>query len=101
MFKLKSIQRVNEVSVKVCVEMDAGEWTKAKRDNALGQLYGIDISNEVYHLTGVKAYEPSVNDRNRSKDGIKLIELYYQDTVWQPAPDNVIIVDFVARRRAA
>lgn len=98
-FKIVSVSRVSEETVSVKVRMDAKAWLKAKRDKALGALYGVDISNEVYRTFGVKAYNPTVADRDNASGGIKWITLYYADNTWTNAPNNVIYVDFVSKKR--
>lgn len=100
-FKIVSIERVSQGQVKVRVRMDAKAWLKARRAGALGQLYGVDISNAAYRQCGVKAYNPTVSDRERAQGGIKWLELYYHDESWAPAPDNVIRVDFINKRKVA
>lgn len=77
--------------------MDAKIWRKADK----GALYGIDVSNEVFRQYGVKAYNPSVSDRDRASGGLKWIDLYYIDETWSEPPNNVIEVDFINKRRAA
>lgn len=63
----------------VVVKLDSKAWTKLRTKGQLGQLYGVDISNEVYKLTNqlVPAYNPTVSDRDRAKNGIKTIRLSY------------------------
>lgn len=99
MFQVKNIVRVNADTVKVTVTMSIKEFNKAKKDS-LGQLFGIDISNHVYREYGVKAYNPTVDGiKTRAKNGIKTLQLYYRDDSWVYV-DNVIRVDFSARRAA-
>lgn len=101
MFKIASVYRHNEELITVKVTLSAKEWFKAKNQGQLGQLYGVDISNAVYREYGVKAIYPIVGDRDRAKNGIKLIKLTYHDKEWQEPIDNVIRVDFQSRRRVA
>ena len=86
MFHIKTIYAVNHDSsfggdpwkVIATVEMLATEWKKEKQRDALGQLYGIDISNRIHSLNGaIPAYEPMVDDRRRSVRGVKTIVLTY------------------------
>jgi hypothetical protein len=100
-FKIVSIENVASTSFKVRVRMDAKEWLKIKKQNGLGMLYGVDISNEVHSQTGIKAYNPSVSDQDRAQGGIKWLTLYYTDATWTPAPNNVVEVDFITRRKVA
>lgn len=96
-FKIVSVKRVSDGQVCVRIRMDAKAWRKADK----GALYGIDVSNEVYRRHGVKACEPTVADRDRASGGLKWIDLYYTDEAWVEAPDNIIKVDFINKRRAA
>jgi hypothetical protein len=69
---------------KVTVKMDSAEFLKMKRQGQFGQLFGIDISNEVYRLSGgaVHASHPSVDFAKRASNGIKWITLkYFQDDI--------------------
>jgi hypothetical protein len=61
----------------VIVEIDVKYWTKLRSKGHLGQLYGVDISNAVYSIYGVPAWNPTVGDRARAKNGIKTIRLEY------------------------
>ena len=100
MFEIKSVSRISPDTVLVKVFISSKEWLKARNSGALGQLYGIDISNAAYRQHGVKASNPTVKDY-RAIGGVKVIDLTYQDSEWVEAPDNVIRVDFVNKRRAA
>lgn len=100
-FKITAVMRIDKETVQVNVRIDAKAWTKAKRDNALGALYGIDISNQAYRDYGVKASNPTVSDKDNASGGIKYLILYYADATWKPAPDNVIHVDFINKKRVA
>ena len=97
MFEILSVERRDAETVHVRVRIPVKAWNKARRDG-LGSLYGVDISNAVHRAYGVKAYNPSVADRQRAMAGFKFISLYYQDATWT---SNVIRVDFRARRRVA
>ena len=99
--EVRSVQRVDTDRVSVRVAIPAKVWQTAKRKGDLGALYGVDISNFVYHACGVAAYYPTVDDSQRAMDGLKFIELTYNDSVWTPFPANVIHVDFVNKRRVA
>jgi len=73
-----------KVETNVTIQIDAKEFAKLKAKGHLGQLYGIDVSNEVYRLSGraVRAHNPSVDDTRKASKGIKTISLtYYQDDV--------------------
>lgn len=94
--RIYSVVRIGSEHVQVKVCMCVADWSQAKRKGELGRLYGIDISNAVYHMTGVKAYHPTVDDSARASNKLKFITLTYQDSEWAPAPDNVIQVDFKA-----
>ncbi|CAM6004839.1 unnamed protein product [Sphagnum balticum] len=100
MFNIQSIYRLDSDLVTVKVTMDAKAWLECKAKGQLGSLYGVDISNAVYRLSGVKASCPIVSDRDRAKNGIKVLELTYADSEWVEI-DNVIQVDFVNRKRVA
>ena len=97
-FEIVSIYRSTSELVSVKVRMPAKDWNASRK--ALGHLYGVDISNHVYRSTGIKAYQPIVDDKQRSKGGYKIIELTYIDSEWTEC-NNVVRVDFVARRKAA
>jgi hypothetical protein len=100
MFQVKNIVRVDSETVKVTVTMDAKEFNKAKKQG-LGQLFGIDISNHVFREYGIKAYNPSVDGiKSRAVQGVKTLQLYYKDDAWV-YNDNVVRVDFAAKRVAA
>lgn len=99
-FKIVSIARVDSSTVRVDVKMDAKDWNQAKIKDYLGHLYGTCISNEV-NSYGVKGIEPTVDHSARASKGVKFITLFYKDSEWTPAPDNVIKVDFINKRRAA
>src|SRR4051812_25598342 len=67
------------VEVRVIVEAKA--WTKLRDTRNLGQLYGIDISNAVYHANrNIPASCPTVDDRARASKGFKSITLTYRLT---------------------
>lgn len=100
MIELKQVSRVSSELVQIVVTVDAKLWQKHKKNGQLGSLYGVDISNLVYRATGVKAYYPSVSDKTRAKNGLKVIFLTYVDPDWRPM-SNLIPVDFVNRCRAA
>lgn len=101
MFDIQKVRRINTDTVEVIVTMEAKLWTKYRNSGWLGSLYGIDISNAVYKLEGIKAYCPSVGDSDRAKAAVKTISLCYADTAWIPAPNNVVRVDFKKRERVA
>jgi hypothetical protein len=101
MFKIVSVKKHWDNTVKVCVRMDAKEWHKIARKGDKGQLYGIDISNQVFRDYGVKAWNPAVNDRARARGGLKFIELFYTDPTWGATPPNVVRVDFQLKRRVS
>lgn len=64
---------------RVVVYIDARKWNTMKKKGQLGQLYGVDISNEVHRLNKqIRAWNPAVNDRARASKGIKRIELQYE-----------------------
>lgn len=64
--------------IDVCVTIDVKAWNKIKKAQALGQLYGIDISNAVYAINQkIPAVHPSVDDSARAKAGVKTIRLTY------------------------
>jgi len=98
-FKIVSIDRTSPETVMVKVRMDAKEWAKIKKQGQLGQLYGVDISNEAYRTHGVRAHNPTVQDSDRASGGVKWVKLWYADTVWGTEPSNVVNVDFQLRRR--
>jgi len=93
-FRIVSVERSYQDTVKVRVRLDAKVWAKLKKANQLGQLYGIDISNAVSREYGVKAYQPTVADRDNARGGIKWIDLWYNDATWRQAPDNIVRPDF-------
>lgn len=97
-FKIVDVSRIDKEIVRVKVRMDSKAWLKAKHTGALGQLYGIDISNAVSRQYGVMAYKPSVSDSDNAQGGIKWLELFYKDSQWAIV-DNVIPVNFMARYR--
>ena len=130
-FKIESVSRHSSELVEVKVTMSAASWGIAKATNGLGSLYDVDISNEAYRNYGVKAHNPIVSDTVRAKNGIKLLTLTYADSTWidsvemtertkwenaarntgrlpevstesdESLVDNVIYVDFIARKRCA
>ena len=64
--------------VSVNIEIDQKVWAKYKKQSNLGQLYGIDIGNAVYAINNnIPALNPSVDDRKRSSNGVKIINLTY------------------------
>ena len=91
MFKINSISRFSSDTVKVSITCNVKDWNTCKRKGQLGSLYGIDISNAVYQMHGVKASNPTVSDDKRaSMTGVKSIDLYYRDSEWSAPIDNVI-----------
>ena len=91
MFKINSISRFSSDTVKVSIDCNARAWAIAKKTGTLGTLYGIDVSNAVYQMHGVKASNPTVSDDKRaSMTGVKSIDLYYRDSEWSAPIDNVI-----------
>lgn len=98
MFTIDTVERIDTNTVRARVFMPLSEFNTAKRKGALGALYGIDISNALSRGYGVKAYAPTV-DVNSGGKGVKIIDLYYQDNEWLPVPDNVVHVDFKAKKR--
>jgi hypothetical protein len=99
-FKIVNVSRADADTVFVKVRIDAKEWLKLKKSGQLGALYGIDISNAVYALYGVKASNPTVSDKDSAMGGIKWIDLWYRDSEWA-IKDNVINVDFKTKKRIA
>jgi len=87
----KSIERVNADTVCLIVEIDAKAWHAADK----GTLYGIDIGNDIYRMTGINTVNPSVDDHGRAYKGIKTIKIYYTDTQWAPMT-NVVRFDRAA-----
>lgn len=72
--------RVHRVSVEVPSEY----WHKLRANKQLGQLYGVDISNEVYRTNPeIRATNPIVSDRQRASKGIKHTTLEYRTVVKQ------------------
>ena len=63
------------------VAMPVKDWAKAKRLGQLGMLYGVDISNTLYREHNVQAYNPTVDDRQRASQGVKIIRLVYYKPV--------------------
>lgn len=61
----------------VRVSIEAKAWHRAKRQGQLGMLYGVDISNAVHRSHGVPAYNPTVSDKERARNGIKYVTLTY------------------------
>lgn len=100
-FKIVRIERVDAETVRVDVRLDAKQWLATKQRGQLGALYGVDISNAAYRTHGVKASNPTVSDGERASGGIKYISMYYADATWTIAPDNVIYVDFINKKRLA
>lgn len=94
MFNIIRIYRDSLSTVRIDVAIDAKAWRSAKAKGHLGQLYGVDISNAVYRAFSVKAYQPTVSDRQRAVKGVKTVSLWYQDATWIDKPSNVIRVDF-------
>ena len=101
MFNIINVSRISSDRVKVIVTMSGFQWTITRDKGGLGGLYGVDISNTVYREYGVMACNPTVKDTDRAKNGLKTIELIYDDSAWAPAVDNVIRVDFKTRKRVA
>jgi hypothetical protein len=102
MFTIKSVFRVDAETVRVLVAVDAKHWNTCKAKGHLAQLYCVDISNAIYRGYQVQAYKPSVGQGEcRASNGVKALTLDYADSVWVPAPDNVVRVDFKARKRVA
>lgn len=104
MFSIKSVSKISSDTVRVTVTMYAKDWHKANRSlgsNGLGCLYGIDISNAVHEQYGVKSSNPTVDDSLRAVNGVKTLVLFYNDPAWVELANNVIRVDFVARKRVA
>jgi hypothetical protein len=98
--EIRHVVRISNNRVSVRVAIPASQWHESKRKGDLGHLYGVDISNFIYHATGVHAYYPTVDDRTRASGGVKVIELTYTDTDWVKAPNNVIQIDFINKRKA-
>jgi hypothetical protein len=103
MFSIKSVYRNCPELVTVMVTIDSRAWNDFRKNGHLGQLYGIDISNEVYRTYGVKAHNPTVNESIKVKTGTttKIIELTYADSEWVEKMGELIHVDFVAKKRVA
>jgi hypothetical protein len=40
-------------------------------------LYGVDICNVLYREHGIEAYNPTVDDRARAKNGVKTLTLLF------------------------
>ena len=93
-FRIVSVERSYQDTVKVRVRLDAKLWAKIKKADQLGQLYGIDISNAVSREYGVKAYQPTVADKDKARGGLKWIDLWYNDATWRQAPDNIVRPNF-------
>ena len=89
MFKIISVTKssYDQDHVRVYVSMDVKDWNKARKQS-LGQLYGIDISNEVYREHGVAASNPTVDDRRKARNGIKYLTLTYNDSAWEMPCDQ-------------
>lgn len=101
-FDIQSVERYSADTVRVVVTMIADVWKQYQKLGHLGQLYGVDVSNEVYRSYGVKAYNPTVADRDKASGGVKTITLYYADADWKPKqPGELIKVDFQSRKRIA
>lgn len=98
MFTIQNVSRINDEIVRVCVSVDALAWAAHKRTDALGHLYGIEISNRVYQEYGVRATNPTVDHNTRAVKGLKTVILYYADTQWQEMPNNVIQLDRYRQR---
>lgn len=101
LFNIVRIMRVSLSTVRIDVTLDAKAWHKAKRLGHLGQLYGVDISNAVFRAFSVKAYQPTVDDKAKARNGVKTVSLFYQDAAWVDKPSTVIRVDFSAKAKAA
>lgn len=100
-FKIETVRRISNELVECVALVNADYWKREKAKGRLGVLYGIDLSNAIYHEFGVKAYCPSVGDRDRARNGVKRITLTYQDSAWNDAPDNVIKINFADRPKAS
>lgn len=70
----------------VTVTMPAKYWLGMKKLGRLGMLYGVDISNAVHREHGIRAYNPTVEDRKRSVKGIKTVTLTYYNAVPEVKP---------------
>lgn len=100
-FRIKNVQRIASDMVQVTVTMENKTWAKHRAKGNLGALYGVDISNHAYKEYGVKAYNPTVCDRDNAAKGIKTIKLIYTDSDWSDVSAEIIHVDFSARKRIA
>lgn len=85
MYTIQSIcvrEYQNQFVTKVFVNVDSKYWAKLKSKSNLGQLYGVDISNEVYRIVNksFNTYCPSVSDDARASKGVKKIILSYTMT---------------------
>lgn len=69
----------NTLKIVVNITVDAKAWHKLKKTGHLGQLYGVDVGNELSRNWGVdKSYiQPVVEDRKRARDGLKFIRMEY------------------------
>jgi len=64
--------------IDVVVELNVKDWQLYRKKKMLGQMYGVDFSNAVYHINNnIPASCPMVDDRKRAKNGIKTINLTY------------------------
>ncbi len=96
-FTIESVKRHNSETVRVLISLDPKEWSAIRKSGNLGHFYCTEIGNELYrNYGGLRAYNPTVNDRDRAVNGKKWLCFYYTDNTWTAAPDNVILF----RRRA-
>lgn len=64
--------------VEAVFHIDAKEYASIKRKGALGQLFGIDLSNDIYRLNNnIPASNPSVDNSKPARHGIKVLRLTY------------------------
>jgi hypothetical protein len=96
MFQIKSIyasyhdtssSAVYPWKVIVEIKIPVSEWTAYRKNGQLGQLYGCEVSNAVYHVNNaIPAHCPHVDDTSRAKQGVKSIWLtYYGQSMDQAA----------------
>lgn len=98
MLKIESVKRISNNQVGVSISIPEEVFKLHKINGTLNNLYTLDISSEIHHLTGLNTYKPQVYAKDRSKKGMKPIEIIYEDSQWG---DNVIYVDFKTRKRIA
>lgn len=104
MFSIVTVSKISSDTVRVLLTIDAKVWHKARKGKgAYGVecLYNVDLSDAVREQYGVDTHNPTVDDTRRAVSGIKTLVLFYNDAAWLPAPENVIRVDFMTRRRVA